>query len=147
MRRYEPCQIKFAFDVPVDSPLSWSEYFGYEDEFDMLDCFCKKHLVSNTLSFCKTDSSGAKLTVVFETACMPSEFEKDYRLAVSVLEKLNDFPELNRCQVKLNSMLETLDDNGVTIYEDEPASKVFEEFNLLEYGFSSYLERISNAKK
>lgn len=149
MSHYSACQIKFAFDVSTESPLSWYEYFGWEDQYDMLKDFLKHNLESETLSFSGTDWSGAKFTVVFETIIEPELFNTDYQLALNLLEKLSKEPNYNQCPDLFNNMLEHLEEEGVTIYENQPDIDVFYEYNKITQGFKTYqqhLEKIHSNK-
>lgn len=145
MSHYSCCQFKFAFDVSVESPLAWNEYFGWEDAYDMLHFFLKDKLQSDTLSFRGTDSSGAKMTIIFETECEPEQFQNDYNLAVKLLEDLSQNPPYNPDGHIFNNMLEYLEEEGITIFEDEPDLNVFLAYNKANFGFKTYQEYISNS--
>lgn len=147
MSAYSPCQIKFAFDVSTNSPLNWHEYFGWEDTYDMLKDFLEQNLKSDTLSFSETDSSGAKLTIVFETSTDPVNFQDDYNLALSLLEKISLEPNYNECPDNFNNMLEALEEMGIVVYEEQPDSDVFKEYNKLVNGFETYTEHVHSIGK
>ena len=140
---YSPCQFKFAFDVSNQSPLAWCEYFGWKDEFDMLNAFCKKHLKQEELAFSSVDYSGAKCVVIFEAYCEAGKFKHYYNKALSLLQKLSNAPECNPCPVIFNNMLETLTEHDIVIYENESDMKVFDEYNLITHGHRRYEEHIS----
>ncbi len=144
MSHYSSCQIKFAFDVSSLSPLAWYEYFGWSDNFDMIHYFMKKHLTSDTLSFLGIDDSGAKTTVIFETVCDPVNFQQDYNLALTLLNKLSENPSYNDNAVVFNNMLDYLEEENITIFEDEPDLNVFLAYNKLKFGFKTYQEHIIN---
>lgn len=144
---YSPCQIKFAFDVNPESPLAWYEYFGWEDDYDMLNAYCDKHLKSNSLSFNGIDGSGAKLTVIFETYCEPVDFQRVYNEALALLNQFSSFPEYNPDVAVFNFMLETLEEHNVVVYENEPDSKVYFEFNKITHGFGTYQDHQKDIKK
>lgn len=144
MSHYSACQIKFAFDVSSLSPLAWYEYFGWEDEFNMINFFFKQNLKSDTLSFSETDLSGAKMTVIFETVCEPEKFQIDYNLALTLLNKLSKNPPYNDNPVVFNNMLDWLEEENITIFEDEPDLNVFLAYNKVKFGFETYQENIIN---
>ena len=145
MSHYSACQIKFAFDISISSPLAWYEYFGWSDNFDMIHYFMKKHLTSDTLSFSGIDDAGAKTTVIFETVCEPEKFQIDYNLALTLLNKLSENPPYNDNSVVFNNMLELLEEENITIFEDEPDLNVFLAYNKLNFGFETYQEHIINS--
>jgi hypothetical protein len=147
INHYTPCQIKFAFDVDTKSPLAWCEYFGFEDTFDMLKAFCKQHLVSKTLCFQGTDGSGAKSVVIFETTCDPSDFNTDYALACSILNKISENPIYNDDVSLYNHMIETLDESGVEVCESEPESRVFDEYNFITHGHKNHTLAVQSIAK
>lgn len=144
MSHYSACQIKFAFDVSTESPLNWFEYFGWNDEYDMLEDFLKHKLKSDTLSFYGIDYSGAKCTIVFETIINPEFFHSDYQLALNLLEQFSKEPNYNPCPSLFNSMLEYLEEEGITIYAEEPDIEVFYAYNKLHKGFETYQQNLEH---
>jgi len=147
INHYTPCQIKFAFDVDTKSPLAWCEYFGFDDTFDMLEAFCKNHLASDTLRFLGSDGSGAKSTVIFETTCDPSDFNDDYALACNMLNMLSENPIYNDNAQVFNNMLDELEEYEVVVYENEPESKVFAEYNFIKHGYTTHTLAIQSIAK
>lgn len=149
MSHYSACQIKFAFDISTESPLEWYEYFGWVDQYAMLKDFLKNNLESDSLSFSEIDTSCAKCTVIFETIIEPELFNTDYQLALTLLEKLSKEPNYNQSPEHFNSMLVFLEEEGVTIYENQPDIDVFYEYNKITQGFKTYqqhLEKIHSNK-
>jgi len=137
MKLHEPCQIRFAFDISPKSVLCWYEYFGWDDEYGMLNAFFKTKKLS-TLSFFGTDMSGAKMTVIFDTTINPQFFIQDYILAESYLKQLEKKPLYNPCPVVFNNMLEIIEEEGIFIGEDEPDEAVFRAYNRIKHGFETY---------
>lgn len=144
MSHYSSCQIKFAFDVSVSSPLTWYQYFGWNEDFDMINFFFKQNLKSDTLSFLGLDLSGAKITVIFETVCEPKNFNIDYNLALTLLNEFSKNPPYNYNPVVFNSMLDYLEEENITIFEEEPDLNVFLAYNKINFGFETYQENIIN---
>lgn len=143
---YSACQIKFAFDVSFESPLSWCEYFGWDDEYDMLYTYCNKYLDSNSVSFIGTDFGGAKLTILFEAYCEPRDFQECYNKVLELLSRLSESPEYNTSQLTMNNMLDALEEEGIVFDTDEPTTEVFLKYNKLTLGFSTYQENLNNMK-
>lgn len=142
---FSSCQIKFAFDVSPESALAWYEYFGWEDEFDMLNAFFKDKKLS-TLRFSAVDMSGAKMTVIFETTIEPQLFIQDFLMAEESLQYLQKNPIYNPCPNVFNNMLDILEEEGIVIKESEPDSAVFKAYNRIEHGFESYKEHLKSIK-
>lgn len=141
MKLHESCQIKFAFDISPKSVLCWYEYFGWDDEYDMLNAFFSSKKLT-TLHFSGVDMSGAKLTVIFETTTEPEFFIQDFICAEEYLKQLEKTPLYNPCQNVFNNMLETIEEEGIFISENEPNRTVFRAYNKVKHGFETYKEHI-----
>lgn len=142
-KTFAPCQVKFAFDVMNNHPLSHYDFFGFKDEFDMANAHFENLFKDDEqFEFNGIDCSGAKLTIVFETTY--EDFNSAYKKATQLLESINSNPEYNTSDEHYNQCLETLIDEGIIIMDNEPNSKVFEEFNKIIHGTSDYLEYYSS---
>jgi hypothetical protein len=144
---YDSHRIKFCLNVPVESPLSWYDYFGYEGAKDMMSAFSDKYLVSDTVSFFEYEIKDNVSTVVFETSCDPKYFAKDYNLVVAMLQKISTHPEYNDDAASYNYALDRLEEEGIVVMDDRPETDVFEEFNLLVNGYRTYQERLERTLK
>ncbi len=145
MKLHSSCQIKFAFDISPESVLAWYEYFGWDDEYDMLNAFFKTKKLS-TLHFSEVDMGGAKMTVVFETTIDPQFFLQDFIMAEEFLLHLEKNPIYNPCPDVFNNMLDILEEEGIFIKESEPDSSVFRAYNRIKHGFESYKEHLKSIK-
>jgi len=146
---FVPCQIKFAFDMSTHHCASWPEYFGFEDEFDMLQAFMKNAIealgkgISDNLAFNGTDGSGSKFTAVFEYYGHPAQFNQHHDIIERLLTEMNSNPPYNENASTQNNMLSHLEEEGITIYEDQPISEMYEAFNLIQFECKTYQDRIA----
>lgn len=144
---YSPCQTKFGFDVSTNSPLQWCEYFGWEDNFDMISAFMSKNLKSDDVSFVELDGSCAKLTIIFEMYAEPKDFVKVYNQVLELLAKFDAEPNYNPDVEQFNIMLENLENEGTPAYEGDSDEVVFAKHNKYAYGFSTYQEHLASIAK
>lgn len=147
-KSFSPCQIKFGFDIDVRSSIAWPEYFGWDDEFDMIQTYFNKKKLS-TLSFLGTDGAGAKLTVIFETVISPEFFIQDYNLAVEYLQHLSDNPIYNRSKQLRENMIEYIQDMDGELDQKKINSDqyLFSVYNKICHGHADYKEHLATIKR
>jgi hypothetical protein len=145
---YDSCGLKFAFDVGNGHVLNWYEYFGWADDYDMISTYLKENPISDETSLNCIDCTGAKFTIVFESACDPENYEREYNLAIAALNAINKNPNYNKNTDVFNNMLEHLneDEENPVIFEKDPDSLVWTMFNKSAHGFETHIEHIAANK-
>ncbi len=143
------CGLRLAFDISNEHVLNWSEYFGFEDDYKMVQSFLKNNPISKETEFDGIDTTGAKFTIVFFSSCDPEDYAKEYKLVTQWLELLNEKPVFNDDVDVFNNMLESLneDENDIKIFENDPDTKVWKMFNKENYGFETHTEHLADIAK
>lgn len=140
--------IVFLFDISPIHCLSWCEYFGYNEQAQMLQDFMTPAInlyegdISKHLT-CSLSNNGSDVTTVEFTYTGDIKNTKHVNsVIVRLLDNMQFNPPYNEDAIQQSNMCNRLGKEGADYLGYQPICDLFHAFNLIEYGVETYQERI-----